>query len=125
MNTWDKCKNCGGERGIHHYETDQCPVGGCEAPIGRKQEYKTTVFEFEIDESDKDETIAALRARVAELKKFPLDFLDNFKTCEYCTGGLLNGDTCPRCKGTGEQIDSIGILYVDLPEKARELLGAS
>lgn len=67
MNTWDKCKNCGGERGIHHYETDQCPVGGCEAHIGRKQEYKTTVFE--IDESEKDETIAALRARVAELKE--------------------------------------------------------
>ena len=49
MNTWDKCKNCGGERGLHHYETDQCPVGGREAPIGRKQEWKTATFEIEID----------------------------------------------------------------------------
>ena len=47
MNTWDKCKNCGGERGLHHYETDQCPVGGREAPIGRKQEWKSTTFELE------------------------------------------------------------------------------
>jgi len=47
MNTWDKCKNCGGERGLHHFETDQCPVGGREAPIGRKQEWKSTTFEIE------------------------------------------------------------------------------
>lgn len=38
------CANCGGERGIHHYQTDQCPVGGVEAPVSRKQEYKTSTF---------------------------------------------------------------------------------
>ena len=52
MNTWDKCKNCGGERGLHHYETDQCPVGGREAPIGRKQEWKSTTFEIEPEKED-------------------------------------------------------------------------
>ena len=41
------CKNCGGDAGLHHYETDQCPVGGREAPIGHKQEWKTTTYEPE------------------------------------------------------------------------------
>lgn len=40
----DKCRNCGGDRAIHHYQTDQCPVGGVEAPIGREQEWKTSAF---------------------------------------------------------------------------------
>lgn len=42
------CKNCGAEYGLHHYQTNQCPIGGREAAIGEKQEYKTTVFEPEI-----------------------------------------------------------------------------
>lgn len=66
MNTWDTCKNCGGERGLHHYETDQCPVGGREAPIGRKQEWKTTTFE--IDNSGSDSRISDLEAQVTEYK---------------------------------------------------------
>lgn len=45
----DKCNNCGADYGLHHYQTDQCPVGGREAPIGRKQEWKTTVFEIETE----------------------------------------------------------------------------
>lgn len=59
MNTWDKCKNCGGERGLHHYETDQCPVGGREAPIGRKQEWKSTTFELETHEPEVDDLVKA------------------------------------------------------------------
>ena len=47
MNTWDKCKNCGGERGIHHCLTDQCPVGGREAPVGKPNKWETTTFEME------------------------------------------------------------------------------
>ena len=39
------CKNCGGDEALHHYQTDQCPVGGREAPLGRKQEWKSTTFE--------------------------------------------------------------------------------
>jgi len=38
------CANCGGERGIHHYLTNQCPVGGVEAPLDSPQAYKTTTF---------------------------------------------------------------------------------
>ena len=71
MNTWDKCKNCGGDRGLHHFETDQCPVGGREAPIDRKQEWKSTTFEIE-SESEVEElrkTVKELLARVEELEE--------------------------------------------------------
>ena len=70
MNTSDKCKNCGGDRGIHHYQTNQCPVGGREAPIGRKEEWKSTTFEIE-PESEVDElrkAVDELLARVVELE---------------------------------------------------------
>ena len=70
MNTSDKCKNCGGDRGLHHFETDQCPVGGREAPINRKQEWKSTTFEIET-ESEVDElrkSVKELLARVKELE---------------------------------------------------------
>jgi len=60
MNSWDKCKNCGGDYALHHYQTDQCPVGGREAPFDRKQEWKTTTFEM-VD--DRDEKIARLTAQ--------------------------------------------------------------
>lgn len=42
--TNDQCVNCGGSEGIHHYQTEQCPVGGREAPDGREQEWKTSTF---------------------------------------------------------------------------------
>lgn len=42
--TNDKCINCGGDKGIHHYQTSQCPVGGREAPLHHRQEWKTTIF---------------------------------------------------------------------------------
>lgn len=41
----DKCGNCGGDRGIHQYRTEQCPVGGVEAPIDRIQEWRTSTFQ--------------------------------------------------------------------------------
>ena len=62
MNTWDKCKNCGGEHGLHHYQTDQCPVGGREASVGRLQEWKTTTFELDTQPiEEKNAEIKALR----------------------------------------------------------------
>lgn len=70
MNTNTKCKNCGGDYGIHHYQTDQCPVGGRECSINQKQEYKSTTFETET-ESEVDElrkSVKDLLARVKELE---------------------------------------------------------
>lgn len=43
MSNHDKCRNCGGDAGIHHYQTDQCPVGGVEAMDGL-QEWKASTF---------------------------------------------------------------------------------
>jgi hypothetical protein len=42
--TSDTCANCGGGKGLHHYRTDQCPVGGVEAPDGKLQEWKDSTF---------------------------------------------------------------------------------
>jgi len=69
MNTLDKCRNCGGERGLHHYSTDQCPVGGREAPVSKKQEWKMTTFE--IDDSDDKATIATLTQALEEIANGP------------------------------------------------------
>lgn len=66
MNTSDKCKNCGAEYGLHNGYTDQCPLGGREAPIGRKQEWKSTTFEID-DTDDLIARIADLEAQVAAL----------------------------------------------------------
>jgi hypothetical protein len=63
----ETCKNCGGEYGLHHFQTNQCPVNGREAPLGRKQEYKTTVFEAE--QNDK---AAETQAIFAEYEKINL-----------------------------------------------------
>jgi hypothetical protein len=41
----DTCKNCGGSLGLHHYQTEQCPVCGVEALFGRVREWKTSTFE--------------------------------------------------------------------------------
>jgi hypothetical protein len=63
------CKNCGGDEAIHHYETNQCPVGGCEAPIGRKQEWKSTTFEAENNEvAELRDTANKLLARIEALE---------------------------------------------------------
>ena len=58
IETWTICKNCGAEYGLHHYQTDQCPVGGREAPVGQNQEWKTTTFEPELDDSILEQKIA-------------------------------------------------------------------
>ena len=42
-----KCKNCGADKDLHHYKTTQCPVGGREAPIDRKQEWMDKTFQEE------------------------------------------------------------------------------
>ena len=40
----EKCAVCGGDGAIHHYQTDQCPVGGVEALVGKPQEWKSSTF---------------------------------------------------------------------------------
>jgi len=85
MNAGDICKNCGGERGLHHYETSQCPVGGREAPIGRKQEWKTSTFEVEDNSAAR---IAALEAERDELRR-SLNIMTELTALKY---GNLEAD---------------------------------
>ena len=60
-----KCSNCGAERELHHYITNQCPVGGREAPIGQKQEWQNCRFDasyYTIKlESDRDKLLEACK----------------------------------------------------------------
>ena len=61
MNT---CKNCGASQGLHHYQTNQCPVGGREAPIGKPDIWANTTY---LEDDGLLERIAALEAQVARL----------------------------------------------------------
>lgn len=56
------CKNCGGDKGLHHWQTMQCPFGGREAPIGKPDQWTASTFE------PVTEQLAALTARVKELE---------------------------------------------------------
>jgi hypothetical protein len=57
------CKKCGGDSAIHHYQTNQCPVGGREAPIGKPDEWQDHSF-FEAVDFD---TVAALATATRQL----------------------------------------------------------
>lgn len=73
--------------------------------------------------------IGALEKENAALRAFAQKFLDNFKDCDYCGGkGQLEDKAygisfeCRQCQGVGKQIDSRGVLLVELPDEARQLL---
>lgn len=61
----DTCGNCGADNGLHHYQTNQCPLGGREAPIGRKQEWMTTTF----IPAEAIANVRQVRAMVAEINE--------------------------------------------------------
>lgn len=63
------CKNCGAHDGLHHFETNQCPVSGVEAPIGRVQRWAATTFEAENEEVEElKSTVNKLLARIEALE---------------------------------------------------------
>lgn len=62
----ETCLNCGHDRGLHHYQTMQCPRGG-EAPIGKRQEWLDSTFTS--DNSDTNDRVHNLEKRVAELER--------------------------------------------------------
>ena len=76
------CANCGGWYGIHNYRTMQCPVGGREAPDGRKQEWKDTTFvaipepQTMTHQAESD----AQAARIAALEALLSELLNDFET---------------------------------------------
>lgn len=63
------CKNCGATDGLHHFETNQCPVGGVEAPVGREQLWMKTTFEAENNEVEElKNTVNKLLTRIEALE---------------------------------------------------------
>jgi len=70
-----------------------------------------------LEEKEKD-------ARIAKLEAFVQAFVANFEPCPHCNEGTDEGtdDTCYTCQGTGMRIVSMGVLYVELPQMAEELL---
>jgi hypothetical protein len=64
------CRNCGASDDLHHFETNQCPLGGVEAPIGQIQRWMFTTF----DAADKElwelrDAVNKLTARVKALER--------------------------------------------------------
>ena len=57
------CRNCGGDRAIHHYETMQCPVGGREAPVGRPQLWQDSCYE---EEGEQMVTMSQVQKMIAD-----------------------------------------------------------
>ena len=75
--------------------------------------------------AEKNTVIERQAVLIREFEKFAEKFLDNFKLCEHCQGKgsyTRNDIECGVCHGTGGQIDSVGILFVELPDEARTLL---
>lgn len=58
------CANCGADLALHHYETNQCPLGGVEARNGRAQEFMESTFVEALSEADE---IERMQQRVYEL----------------------------------------------------------
>jgi hypothetical protein len=62
------------------------------------------------------------RKRIVELESFIKRFCDNFKPCGYCDNGCdENGDACNSCGGTGDELESRGVLLSELLPDARVL----
>ena len=76
------CANCGGWYGIHNYRTMQCPVGGREAPEGRKQEWKDTTF-VAITEPQTMTHQAEPDAQAARIAALEAVLRDNEKTLKF------------------------------------------
>ena len=65
----DECINCGAWKGLHHYETNQCPRNGQEAPLGKLQEWDNTVYQ-EDNTTDLRAKIDEQTATIARLTAF-------------------------------------------------------
>ena len=71
--TNSNCKNCGADKGLHHCQTMQCPVGGREASINQKQEWMTTTFETESDNMSREEIKKIIREYIVQNLKVYVD----------------------------------------------------
>ncbi len=92
MNSYAKCKNCGADYGLHHYETNQCPVGGVEAPVGRPQVWMTVTFEEAPSPGPTPESFLAMKAERDSLLALLSDIdelLAEWKSLDYINYGKM------------------------------------
>jgi hypothetical protein len=72
----DICKHCKAERGLHHFRTHQCPVGGQQARIGKLLEWRETTFEAGVNYEEairrRDQQIELLEKQVEANRKIIL-----------------------------------------------------
>jgi len=87
----DECINCGAWKGLHHYETNQCPRNGQEAPLGKLQEWDNTVYQ-EDNTSDLratiDEQAATIARLTADAKLNDMAWTDNQAALKQITAAL-------------------------------------
>lgn len=74
-NILNVCSNCGADRGLHHYQTMQCPVGGREEMReDHKQEWMTKIFEE--DNSETRNAIEQLKQQIQKLEKAGMEIFE-------------------------------------------------
>ena len=76
------CANCGGEEGLHQYETLRCPKGGREASVGRPDVWQNTFWDDGKTEDDIEilkEQIRILEMTVQTLKGNMMVNFDKFE----------------------------------------------
>jgi len=79
------CDNCGYSRGLHHYQTLQCPAGG-EVPVWKTQEWMDSVFSLSGLLAERDQLRVALQSLLGALPAYP-----NLATGKWFIG--QRGDT--------------------------------
>ncbi len=72
----DKCANCGATYGIHNGDTDQCPTGGVESPVGKRQRWSNSTWRATSVEDELRDQVKALTARVQKLERQSYTDLD-------------------------------------------------
>jgi len=89
------CKNCGAWKGLHHFETLQCPRNGVEANIGQSQLWEQTTYRSELTNTEA-ELLEALKnlystSKEVKIKHFvPLGQLSNeFEEAIYIASKIL------------------------------------
>lgn len=77
--------------------------------------------------ADVDRWASVLGEEIHHLREFVEKVAGNFEQCEHCGGSGKNpysdiDDECPKCNN-GLRIVSVGVLFVEIPQEAAELIG--
>lgn len=97
-----QCKNCGGAREIHAYNTFACPVGGVEAMSGNTQEWTNRTYEELPEKSSLNEITL-------------LDFFAAFALC-----GLISSEAHRNATNRINEDSITAYSIADAMLKARE-----